>query len=253
VPSPSPGRTERRPDAPLVPAWLLLSLSDGESYGRALFARLSELGIDVESNHGYRMLRALDSDRAIASRWTTSTAGPRRRSYRLTRAGRATLDGLAARIAASLRLQESFLRARGSDAVAPAASGGGQPAAARRAATPADAPAVTVGPQLLAAWLLLLVQPGPAYGYGLRRALGEHRVPADPAAVYRALRTLERDGRLRSSWTPSATGPPRRLYRLTDAGRRRLDELSVAIAASRDTYAAFLDAYGRAGNRPPPR
>jgi PadR family transcriptional regulator PadR len=89
-------------------AWLLLLLRDGESYGRALSARLSERGVGVETGFSYRTLRALEREGAIASRWTDSHHGPRRRSYRLTSKGRRMLAEHAAGIAATLRVYDAF-------------------------------------------------------------------------------------------------------------------------------------------------
>lgn len=41
-------------------------------------------------------------------------------------------------------------------------------------------------------------------------------------ATYRALRALERRGDVASRWAPSASGPARRTYHVTDAGWRML-------------------------------
>lgn len=255
----------KSPPAPgLLDGWLLLLLRDDESYGRALVGRLGERGISIESHHAYRRLRALDLDGAVASRWTPSDAGPRRRSYRLTAKGRRRLTELVASLTASWQLHETFLYAYQHADEAPATSGsdhhggdeprwpsqqpgdGAQTVDGRGGgrARPAEAalpPAV--GRQLLAAWLLLLLRPGPSYGYGLRRALAKHHVRADPGAMYRVLRHLERDGWLQSRWMQPAAGPRRRLYRLTAKGRRHLAELVRAVMDVQNSHAAFLRAY----------
>lgn len=259
----------KSPPAPgLLDGWLLLLLRDGESYGRALVARLREGGTNIESHHAYRRLRALDLDGAITSRWTASDAGPRRRSYRLSRRGRRRLAELAESIAASSQLHETFLlayrrheehppdgsaRDRADDSEEPApqpdddedAGFGveGEGEGDERAEPPKEARAPAVGNQLLAAWLLLLLQAGASYGYGLRRALADHRVRADPGAMYRVLRQLESDGWLQSRWMEPAAGPRRRLYRLTAKGRRHLEELVTVLRAAQDDHAAFLRAY----------
>lgn len=250
---PSRAPREWRPDTALQVAWLLLFLADDESYGRALFARLHERGVGIESNHAYRILRTLDRDEAIRSRWTASDAGPPRRSYRLTRKGRSRLAELAGSITAALQVQERFLREYESANRTPAPGGAEGLTGVALAPSQSD-PALAVGRELLTAWLLLLLQlePRPSYGYGLRGALDAHRVRADPGAIYRVLRTLEREGWLESSWMRSAAGPRRRLYRLTGAGRRHLEELASAVTASRDSHAAFLDAYRHAAGPPGP-
>jgi PadR family transcriptional regulator, regulatory protein PadR len=266
----------KSPPAPgLLDAWLLLLLRDGESYGRALVGRLRDGGTSIESHHAYRRLRALDLDGAIKSRWTASDAGPRRRSYRLAPQGRRRLAELTESITASSQLHETFLLAyqrheehTPTDAAREAADefgeaspqpdgnsggssddgdGGGSDArdgeGDERAAPSQEARAPAVGNQLLAAWLLLLLDTDASYGYRLRRALADHQIRADPGAMYRVLRQLERDGWLESRWMEPATGPRRRLYRLTPKGRRHLEELVTVLRAAQNSHAAFLRAY----------
>jgi PadR family transcriptional regulator PadR len=43
-------------------------------------------------------------------------------------------------------------------------------------------------------------------------------------ALYPVLRSLERSGLLESTVEPSVSGPPRRYYRITEAGRRTLEQ-----------------------------
>lgn len=222
-------------------AWLLLLLDDGESYGRALLRHLGERGMTVESHRAYRVLRTLDSRGAVTSHWTASDTGPQRRSYRLTPAGRRMLANLTDNIRTSLTRQERFLEAY--EQRCGGSPGDGEPAVTAVGAADSGS---TGGRELLAGWLLLLLLDAEmSYGYGLRRALDEHEVSADPGAMYRVLRRLEREGGVRSGWARSAAGPRRRVYRLTDDGRRRLAELASSIAAAREGHAAFLHAYER--------
>ena len=222
--------------------WLLLSLRDEESYGRALVAGLGERGIRIDSNHAYRMLRALERDGAVTSRWTESDAGPQRRTYQLTRNGRRRLADLATMITASWQLHETFLRAYEGQRKEQKPDAGRR--VNREQAPPSGSgPPPPVGRDLLAAWLLLLLERGPSYGYGLRRALDREHVRADPGAMYRVLRDLERDTWLASRWSRSVAGPRRRFYRLTAAGRRQLEVLGTATVDTCDRYAAFLRAY----------
>lgn len=269
--------TSRRDKVPLT-AWLLLLLRDGESYGRALLGRLSDRGISVDAGLAYRTLRALERDGAVTSRWTEPQAGPRRRSYRLTRKGRRRLAELATDITATWQLHETFLRGyqrahAGHASTSSELFGSEEPHepseqsngdehlpvdgsdhAGHDAAPPRDAPAPTVGRELLAAWLLvLLLEREASYGYELRRALEEHRVRADPGALYRVLRELDRKGWLQSRWRRPAGGPRRRFYRLTPEGRRNLDELAAVITASRDSHTAFLNAYRQKATKRRPR
>src|ERR1044072_107593 len=68
--------------------------------------------------------------------------------------------------------------------------------------------------------LLLLVLEQPGYGYDLVARLKPLGINDDAASVYRALRLLEHDGAVTSSWKTSETGPARRGYPLTPAGEK---------------------------------
>ena len=232
----------------LLPAWLLLLLRGGDSYGRVLCQRLNELGLAVDTSTTYRMLRALDQEGAISSHWTKSDIGPARRSYRLTAQGRRRLDELAATITASRQLHERFLheheRARTGHKPTTLGQGlTGQDAAIASVPSADDATA-GLPRELFTAWLLLLLdEAGRSYGYGLRRALHDRNIDTDRAALYRLLRALESNGWLRSDWIPPTEGPQRRSYQLTAEGRRNLDKLAAVVTADRDGFAAFLHAY----------
>ena len=68
--------------------------------------------------------------------------------------------------------------------------------------------------------LLLLLQERPAHGYDLVERLHASLIDdTDAAGVYRTLRAFEREGLVRSSWCTSASGPARRTYALTAAGK----------------------------------
>jgi poly-beta-hydroxybutyrate-responsive repressor len=67
--------------------------------------------------------------------------------------------------------------------------------------------------------LLLLLREHPAHGYELSDRLQDLGFgPEDHGRLYRALRRLEADGQVRSRWTPSESGPYRRVYELTEVG-----------------------------------
>jgi poly-beta-hydroxybutyrate-responsive repressor len=73
--------------------------------------------------------------------------------------------------------------------------------------------------------LLALQEAGEAHGYHLAeqaRQLGLSDASLDGGAVYRALRELEAEGCVASTWDTSGSGPARRLYQLTPVGRERL-------------------------------
>jgi poly-beta-hydroxybutyrate-responsive repressor len=97
----------------------------------------------------------------------------------------------------------------------------------------------------LRACLLLLLREQPAHGYDLLqrlRPLGFTR--DDPGGLYRALRALERDGLVASTWKPSPAGPDRRIYTVTRKGTEELHAHAKSLVAARDSLDFFLSRYG---------
>lgn len=93
--------------------------------------------------------------------------------------------------------------------------------------------------------LVLLVERGD-HGYDLVNRLRElHVVDGDAGAVYRALRGLERNGLVRSTWQTSAAGPARRTYEVTDAGRADLARQADLLEATHHTLHLFRHRYER--------
>lgn len=78
------------------------------------------------------------------------------------------------------------------------------------------------------------------YGYSLRQALAERGMPIEEGTLYPLLRRLEKQGVLASEWRIE-DGPPRRYYRLNDAGEALLAELTATWHAQVGTMAALLD------------
>lgn len=109
--------------------------------------------------------------------------------------------------------------------------------------------------ELQTAWLLLLLTGGESYGYDLSRRLADVWVAVDLSIVYRRLRALEARGCVGSRWAHSADGPPRRVYAITSAGQRHLDELADCVRGARGDMGAFLRAHERrpAGSASPQR
>jgi PadR family transcriptional regulator len=95
--------------------------------------------------------------------------------------------------------------------------------------------------------VLLLLSEGPLHGYELLERLpplvGEERV--DMGNLYRFLRALEDDGIVTSEWRDDLPGPAKRTYRLTDAGRRLLDDWVTALRGTRDRIDSFLSHFDR--------
>lgn len=83
-------------------------------------------------------------------------------------------------------------------------------------------PARGARPAMLRTALLVLLSEGESHGYDLAPRLAEFGLAPDMAALYRTLRSMDRGGELRSEWSTSAKGPARRIYGVTEEGRRRL-------------------------------
>ncbi len=71
---------------------LLLLLAEGPSHGYELLEQVRRLGIQGAEPGGlYRYLRSMEKDELVSSWWEPSQAGPARRTYILTDAGRQAL------------------------------------------------------------------------------------------------------------------------------------------------------------------
>jgi DNA-binding PadR family transcriptional regulator len=65
----------------------------------------------------------------------------------------------------------------------------------------------------------------PQYGYSLRQALAAQGMEIEEGTLYPLLRRLESQGLLTSEWKIEETGPPRRYYVLSPAGRETYSQL----------------------------
>ena len=92
--------------------------------------------------------------------------------------------------------------------------------------------------------LLLLLAEGTAHGYELLEQiteLGMDRV--DPGGLYRCLRAMDEEGLVRSAWEPSAAGPARRTYTLTDDGFDWLHAVAGPLAEVGEALARYERRY----------
>ena len=92
--------------------------------------------------------------------------------------------------------------------------------------------------------VLLLLREHPAHGYDLLEQvtqLGLGKV--DPGGLYRALRVMERDGLVRSSWEHSSAGPARRTYELLPDGTDWLHAWAGALRESHRYLSIYLSRY----------
>jgi PadR family transcriptional regulator, regulatory protein PadR len=95
--------------------------------------------------------------------------------------------------------------------------------------------------------ILLLLREESAHGYDLLQRLRPFGFVRDDPGLYRALRALEQDGLVRSSWDESGSGPDRRVYRVTRAGLEELHRSAKSLANVREALEAFLARSGEAG------
>ena len=87
--------------------------------------------------------------------------------------------------------------------------------------------------------VLALLRDGERYSFELVRALGDAEgLVTSEGTLYPLLGRLRRDGMVQTTWRESATGPPRRYYRLTGEG----DAALRAFAAKWDQFRDSVDA-----------
>ena len=85
------------------------------------------------------------------------------------------------------------------------------------------------------------------YGYQIAKRLqrlADGSSPVKQGALYPVLRQLSANGLLASRIVPSYAGPPRRYYRITEAGRATLSEWRGIWRSTRDFVDGFTEANG---------
>ena len=76
--------------------------------------------------------------------------------------------------------------------------------------------------------LLLLLYDEVGYGYGLTEQLsflGFSEDELNVSTLYRTLRKMEKEDLVTSSWEEGGQGPRRRVYEITENGKKELDQL----------------------------
>jgi PadR family transcriptional regulator PadR len=99
-----------------VEPFILLVLAEGRSYGYEICARLEGFGFRraaKEPASVYRLLRGFEEAGLIESEWDVAGAGPARRYYHLTEAGRAHLEHQARHLARDAQRIQRFFEAYG--------------------------------------------------------------------------------------------------------------------------------------------
>jgi poly-beta-hydroxybutyrate-responsive repressor len=93
--------------------------------------------------------------------------------------------------------------------------------------------------------VLLVLRANPGHGYELLEKLQE-LMPAeriDMGNLYRILRSLERDGLVDSTWDDNASGPAKRVYVITQSGRRVLTQWVEAFSKIESQIERFRKRY----------
>jgi PadR family transcriptional regulator PadR len=90
---------------------LLLLLRERPTHGYELLEQLPALTGDARVDMGnlYRVLRALEEDDLVTSRWEAGAPGPAKRTYELTAEGKRLLDEWAAALQRSRERIDTFL------------------------------------------------------------------------------------------------------------------------------------------------
>jgi len=103
---------------------------------------------------------------------------------------------------------------------------------------------LSAGTVSLALLAVLAQAAEPLYGYLIAKQLeqiGGGVLSGKQSALYPVLRNLEAGGLLESHVEPSVSGPPRRYYRITAAGREVLAQWAAAWRATRDSVDSVLE------------
>ena len=89
--------------------------------------------------------------------------------------------------------------------------------------------------------VLALLADDERYGFDLVRELGEvDGMVTSEGTIYPLLGRLRREGLVETTWRESTSGPPRRYYRLTAAGRSALDAFLAEWQTFRDAVDQFV-------------
>ena len=103
----------------------------------------------------------------------------------------------------------------------------------------------------LPALILAVLNSGPRHGYGIAREverLSDQALHMKEGTLYPALRVLEQDGLIAGQWQVQDKGADRKVYALTEAGKR---EMAKRTQELRD-YATLLHTMlGRIGHAQP--
>ena len=90
--------------------------------------------------------------------------------------------------------------------------------------------------------VLALLRDGERYSFDLVRALGDaDGLVTSEGTLYPLLGRLRREGLVQTNWRESASGPPRRYYRITDDGDAALRAFSSQWARFRASVDTLIE------------
>lgn len=94
--------------------------------------------------------------------------------------------------------------------------------------------------------LLLLLRDDAGYGYGLIEQLEYFGFPAEDlniSTLYRTLRKMEKEGMVTSEWEAGGQGPKRRIYVITEDGKKDLDQWIRILTERRKRIEKLIHRY----------
>ncbi len=102
--------------------------------------------------------------------------------------------------------------------------------------------------KFLEACLLMLLSGGTGHGYALMEQLAQFGFSPEEfnmSTLYRTLRHMEKEGCLRSGWEDGGPGPRRRVYMISEKGKKELDLRIRMMKARKDRIDQLIGDYDR--------
>lgn len=103
--------------------------------------------------------------------------------------------------------------------------------------------------RFLEACLLQLLSEGTGHGYVLMEQLQQFGISTDAlniSTLYRTLRHMEKEGCLESEWEEGGPGPKRRIYLISEKGKKELEIRIRMMKARKSGIDRLINAYDRA-------
>ncbi len=103
--------------------------------------------------------------------------------------------------------------------------------------------------RFLEACLLQLLSEGTGHGYVLMEQLQQFGISLDAvniSTLYRTLRHMEKEGCLESEWEEGGPGPKRRVYLISEKGKKELEIRIRMMKARKSGIDRLISAYDRA-------